>query len=340
MAEEERGRLRAGIDLSPLALTRAGTARYVVNLLAALETLDEVELRRFRFSRSGRAAKLARDTAWYLGALPLAARRAGVDVLHCPSIRAPWRSSVPVVVTVHDVAPLRRPQAFNAWTRRYSAVVLPRVARRAAAVVTASDFQRGEIVSLLGVAPERVHVVPYGVGSPFTGAGPAAGGDYVLTVSTLEPRKNLEGLVEGFRRARLHGCELRVVGARGWGGVQVEGDGVRWLGEVEDEELAALYRGARCVAYLSLYEGFGLPVLEAMAAGAAVVCPRGAPYDEFAGGVAVAVDPQDPDAVAAGLEEAAARREELGPLGQERAALFTWERAARATVEVYREAAS
>ncbi len=332
--------VRVGIDVSPLALTRAGTARYIVNLVSALERLGGVELRRFGFGAGGRAAKVARDTVWYLALLPLAARRAGVDVLHCPSIRAPFRSAVPLVVTIHDLALLRHPEAFNEWTRRYSAAALPRVARAAAAIVTASAFQRDEIVDLLHARAERVHVVPYGVGAPFEPQGSAAKGDYVLTVSTLEPRKNLPRLVEGFRRAGLDGCELRVVGARGWGEVDVAGDGVRWLGEVSDEELAAQYRGARCVAYMSLYEGFGLPVLEAMACGAAVVCPAGAPYEEFAGGVAVTVDPRDADAIAAGLVEAAARRGELGPRGRERAAVFTWERAARSTLDIYQQTAA
>jgi alpha-1,3-rhamnosyl/mannosyltransferase len=182
--------------------------------------------------------------------------------------------------------------------------------------------------------------IPQGVGSPFTDEGPAAEGDYVLAVATLEPRKNVPQLLEGFRRARLDGCELRVVGAAGWGDVEVGGDRVRRLGWVPDEELAALYRGARCLVYPSLYEGFGLPVLEAMAAGTSVVCPAGPPYDEIAGGIAVTCDPLDPDSIAAALEEASARRAELRVLGRERAAAFTWERTARATLDVYREVAS
>jgi len=332
--------LRVGIDVSPLALTRAGTARYVTSLLAALAAERSLELRRYSFGGQGRATRVVRDTAWYLATLPLAARRDRLDVLHCPSVRAPFRSRMPLVVTVHDLAMLRHPPAFNRWTRAYSAFALPRVVRAASAIVTGSSFTRDELGELLGVPAAKVRVIPYGVGPPFTAAGPRAEGDYVLAVSTLEPRKNLPRLVEGFRRARLDGCELRVVGAPGWGGVAIGGASVRWLPDVGDEELARLYRGARCVAYLSLYEGFGLPVLEAMACGAPVVTSTAPPFGEFAGGVAVSVDAQDPDAIAAGLEDASRRRDELGALGPRRAAEFEWARAARATLDVYREVAA
>jgi glycosyltransferase involved in cell wall biosynthesis len=330
--------VQAGIDVSPLQLTRAGTARYVRELTVALEQEPGVELRRRSFGGPGRVTAALRDVAWYPALLPLHAR--ADDVLHCPTFRAPPRSPVPLVVTFHDLAVLRHPEAFNAWSRAYARLTLPRIARAAAAIVAVSEFTRDEVVELLGVPQEKVRVIQHGVPQAFAADGAAAEGDYVLAVGTLEPRKNLPRLVEGFRRADLDGCELRVVGARGWGGVRVEhGDRVRWLGEVTDDELARLYRGARCAAYLSLYEGFGLPVLEAMACGAPVVASDIPPVRELADEVSVAVDPHDPDAIAAGLEHAIARRAELGPRGIERAARFSWRQAARAHADLYREVA-
>jgi len=332
--------LRVGIDTSPLALTRAGTARYLEALLEQLERDNGLELRRYHFGARGRPAKIARDVGWYLAALPILARRDGVDVLHCPTFRAPLRSPLPLVVTVHDLAVLRHPEAFNRWARNYGRLTLPQVARSAAAVIAVSEFTKGEVVELLGVAPERVHVVRHGVASPFEPEGPAADGDYVLAVSTLEPRKNLARLLDGFSRAALDGTELRIAGAKGWGDVRVEAERVRWLGEVEDEELARLYRGARCLAYVSLYEGFGLPILEAMACGAPVVTTAWGACAEVAGDAAVLVDALDPDAIAAGLAEALERHEELAARGLERARAFSWERAASETAAVYREAAA
>jgi glycosyltransferase involved in cell wall biosynthesis len=332
--------MRVGIDVSPLALTRAGTARHIRSLLEALEEDPELDLRRYDFGGSGRGLVPVRDVGWYLAALPAKARRDGVDVLHCPTHRAPVLSSVPLVVTFHDLAVLRHPETFNRWTRTYSRLTLPRVAKAARRLIAVSEFTRRELLELLEVPEEKVRVIPNAVGPPFEPAGDSEDGDYVLAVSTLEPRKNLPRLVEAYRRASLNGLELVVAGAPGWGGVRVEGDGIRWLGEVEDDQLARLYRGARCVAYVSLYEGFGLPVLEAMACGAPVVAGRTDASEEIAGTAAVLVDPLDADAIAAGLAEAVERRDELRDLGLERARAFDWREVAKATVEVYREAAA
>jgi glycosyltransferase involved in cell wall biosynthesis len=328
--------MRVAVDVSPLRQTRAGTARHLRALLRELEQIDELTLERLAFDGAGRLAAAARDAAWYPAALPRAARRKGAEVLHCPTYRGPLRSSVPLVVTVHDLAVFRHPDAFNRWSRTYSRALVPRVLAAARRVIAVSEFTRGELRDLLSVPDDRIRVVPNAVTEDFAPDGPAAGGDYVLAVGTLEPRKNLGRLLDAARSA---GVELRVVGARGWGGVEVGGNGVHWLGEVPDARLAELYRGALCVAYPSLYEGFGMPVLEAMACGVPVVTSAGGATEEVAGGAAVLVDPLDARAIAAGLEEAAGRREELGRLGIERARAFSWADAAAATAAVYREAA-
>jgi glycosyltransferase involved in cell wall biosynthesis len=135
------------------------------------------------------------------------------------------------------------------------------------------------------------------------------------------------------------GVDLRVVGARGWGGIEARGANVTWLGQVGDDELARLYRGALCVVYASLYEGFGLPVLEAMACGAAVVTSAGGATEEIAGAAAVLVDPLDTAAIAAGIETAIAQREHLRAGGLEHVRPYSWDASARLTRAVY-EAAS
>jgi glycosyltransferase involved in cell wall biosynthesis len=322
--------VRVGIDVSPLVQTRAGTARVVRGLVAALRGRPDLELELLSFGGSGKISSVLRDAAWYPFGLGRQAR--GLDVLHCTTFRGPADASVPTVVTVHDLAILRYPEAFPWWHRRYGSFGLGKVLRSADAIVAVSEFSKEEVVALAGVPAERIRVVPNGVDEIFAVDGPAADGDYVLAVSTLEPRKNLERVVEA---ARIAGVELRVVGARGWGGVDVAG----WVGEIPDAELAALYRGARCVVYASLYEGFGIPVLEGMASGTPVVTSRGGATEEVAGGAAVLVDPLEPGSIAAGIGEAETRRDELILLGLARAREFTWERTADGVEALWRELA-
>ncbi|HUJ92399.1 MAG TPA: glycosyltransferase family 1 protein [Gaiellaceae bacterium] len=325
--------MNVAVDVTPLAQTRAGTARYLNALLPRIER--DVAVERVSGFAKGRAGTLWLDLAWYPHRLEHDAR--GADVLHCTTYRGPVRGKLPVVVTVHDIAVFRMPEAFPPWTRRYSRTVVPRVLRHARRVIAVSEFTAAELESALGVPRDMVRVVPNAVDAVFSPDGPRADGDYVLAVGTLEPRKNVERVLAAARRV---GVPVRVAGARGWGGVEARGDGVTWLGEVADEELARQYRGALCLAYPSLYEGFGIPVLEAMACGTPVVTSAGGATEEVAGGAAVLVDPLDAAAVAAGIEEASSRRDELCALGLERAAAYSWDESARRTVDVYREAAA
>ena len=321
--------MRVGFDTSPLAQTQAGTARHVRGLLQALDGRAGLELWPLGYGGKGRLSTVLRDALWY--PIALGRRSERFDILHCTTFRGPYRSRVPVVLTVHDLAVLRHPEAFRRWHRSTARAALAGV-RTAAAVVAVSEFTKDEVIELLDVPGERIRVVPNGIEPVFTAAGLAAEGDYVLAVGTLEPRKNLSRVVEA---AKLAGRELRVVGARGWGGVTVPG----WTGRVADAELAGLYRGASCAVYASLYEGFGLPVLEAMASGTPVVTSAGGATEEIAGGAAVLVDPTDVEAIAAGIVDAERRRDELVPRGLERAAMFTWERAADGIERLWRELA-
>jgi glycosyltransferase involved in cell wall biosynthesis len=320
--------MNVAMDVTPLRLTEAGTARYIRNLRRRLD------VRPVAFGGANRASVLARELWWY--PFRLSTLGSGTDVLHCTTYYGPLRPRVPTVVTVHDLAVFRHPEAFPRWTRTYAPTVVPRVLRAARRVIAVSEFTAAELEALLRVPRERIQVVPNAVDDVFTPAGPRAEGDYVLAVGTLEPRKNLARAIEAVVRI---GVDLRVVGAPGWGGVEARGANVTWLGVVDDDELARQYRGARCVVYPSLYEGFGLPVLEAMACGAAVVTSAGGATAEVAGDAAVLVDPLDVGAIAVGIEAAIARRAELRPRGIERARGFSWDEAARLTQAVYEAAA-
>jgi glycosyltransferase involved in cell wall biosynthesis len=227
--------MRVGFDVAPLLLDRAGTARYVRGVLGELEHRRGIELRRLSWGGRSRFTAVARDLAWYPVGLPLQAR--DVDVLHCTTFRAPLKARVPVVVTVHDLAVIRFPELFTTWTRLYSRTFLRTVLRSATRVLAVSEFTKRDVAAVAGVPEDRIDVA-YNAADErvFTAAGAASAGDYVLAVGTLEPRKNLRRLIDATGRL---GIELRVAGAIGWGGVEVEGPHVRWLGRPSDEELAA-----------------------------------------------------------------------------------------------------
>jgi len=302
------------IDTTPLAQTRAGTARYLRGLLAHLD----VSVRELSYPATSRLRRVAADALWYPRLRP-----EGVDVLHCPTFRGPFTSSVPLVVTVHDLAVIRHPDWFNRWSRTYSRFAVPRVVRAATTIIAVSEFTKRELVELLGVPEAKIRVVPNGVDQVFTPGGERAEGDYVLAVGTLEPRKNLARIA-----AAVTG-ELRVVGAQGWGGVEVPPN-VVWLGEVGDAELARQYRGARCLAYVSLYEGFGLPVAEALACGCPVVTTRGSAMEQLAGADGTYVEATDVESIRDGIAHA------FRPQPRR---VASWDDVAAATSAVYEEVA-
>ena len=262
--------------------------------------------------------------AWEQGWLPVAARRA--QWLLCPANLAPLAARNTAVV-IHDAAPLREPSWYSDLYVRWQRFVLPLVARRARLVITVSEFSRRELRELLGV---DAVVVPGGVDERFTpDAEPAAfERPYVLTVASRTARKNLGALDECARRLHASGIDLLAVGGdrpqfNPGGG----SSSVRSLGHVPDEQLPGLYAGARCFVLPSLYEGFGLPCIEAMACGTPVVASNAGALPETCGDAAVLVDPNDAAGIADAVERAIGD-ERLRAAGLQRAAQFSWHRTA------------
>jgi glycosyltransferase involved in cell wall biosynthesis len=295
---------------------------------------------------------------WHTLGVPAVQRATGpVDVIHATGMAVPPRTA-PLVVTVHDLAFERYPQHATRNGLRFFRQSLRRTRERADLVLCPSEATRRDCIHA-GIELDKLRVVPWGVDVPAPTMPDAVertlaahglrSGRYVLFVGTVEPRKNLRTLVEAYRRLREEvDVDLALVGPAGWNEdldalLRPVRDHVRLLGYVPRAELDVLHAGAAVFCYPSLLEGFGMPVLEAMAAGAVVVTSAGTATEEVAGDAGLLVDPLDPVALAVALGTACtdhALAAVLRERARARAATFTWARAAAATADAYRACAA
>jgi glycosyltransferase involved in cell wall biosynthesis len=356
---------------------RSGVGRYLERLLGALPVaLGDDELVAYAgrdvapphpsLTRSWRRAWVSTERpslriVWEHAALPVAARRDRLNVFHGTMGVLPRLLPCPAVVTVHDLAFLRWPDQVPARRYRYLSTAIKAATTRASRIIAVSERTKADIVELLAVDPSRITVTHLGVDARFRPPRTEERAafcerqrlvrPFVLAVGNLEPRKNLPGLLRAFARlAPEIPHDLVLVGAEGWltgeiyatlGELRL-GERVRMTGFVDDDELPIWYGAADLFIYPSLYEGFGLPVVEAMACGTPVVASNVSSLPEIGGDAIVLVDPTDDAAIADGMRRVltdAAVAGELRRRGRLRAARFTWEKTAERTVAVYREVA-
>ena len=360
-------------DARLLHYNRSGIGRYLRHLYGALARLPAAESplaggappRRaitLLYSRRDTERRLSGDfrggTSWTPAhhrlerwALAAEGLRLRPDLWHAPDHVCPQPAGWRTVLTVHDLAFWRLPRTHAADSRAYYGG-LWRSARQATRIICVSQATRRDLLAATGVAEAKVRVVPEAPDPRYREPGPPGppGPPYLLCVGTVEPRKNLESLFRAL--AALPPAarpEVRIVGAPGLDAPAIAAlparlgiaGSVRFLGRLPTAEVAALYRGALALVYPSLLEGFGLPVLEAMAAGAPVLAAARSSIPEVAGDAALLVDPEDTPAFAAAVQrvaESEALRQDLRRRGRERAAGFTWERTARETLAVFAEA--
>jgi len=336
--------VRIVVDVAPLSHVRTGVGNYIrgslrgiaeasagAHELVAFAPASARGRREIESSLAGIDVELrlpvlpaahAVRTLWSRAGAPPVERFVGAfDVFHFSDWMYPPQRGGVRSTMIHDLVPIHFPAWVHGRTVRMHGAKYRHAARTCDVVIVNSEFTADDVARTLGVDPDRIHVAYPGVGDAFTTEGPRAEGEYLLAVGTLEPRKNLDAAIAA---AQLAGVELRVAGTRGWGGVEARGSGVSWVGFVADDELARLYRGAAAFVYPSRFEGFGIPVVEAMACGAPCVVSSHPSLDEACGDAAVRVDPDDPEAIAVGIERARAERDELVRRGLEHARRFTW----------------
>jgi glycosyltransferase involved in cell wall biosynthesis len=365
--------IRVAVDATAVPARLTGAGVYAARLLAGLAARNDLELEAFcapgsaaalaapglvprpvRLAGAGRPARIA----WTQLLAGRAARRARADLLHGLHYELPVAAGPPQVVTVHDLTLLTHPEWHQAGKVRYFGWAIPRAVAAATRVLCVSATTAADLAERLGVPADRVDVTP--LGTDLRPAPPervaelrrrlGLDGPYLLGLGTVEPRKDLPTLVRAF--AALAGelpHRLVLAGLAGWDGgelaaaVAASGVADRILvpGYVPEADKAALLTGADVFAYPSRYEGFGLPVLEAMACATPVVTTTGGSLPEVAGDAAILIEPGDSHALAAAVAKLAgdpAARQDAAARARARAAAFTWDRCAALTAAAYRRA--
>jgi glycosyltransferase involved in cell wall biosynthesis len=373
----ESQRPRVGLDAHLLSLTAtyrgAGINGYIYHLLRHLPDADAaIDYVAYLYDRSfvpGAGLTVERSSwdtrspsrriAWEQTSLASASR--GLDLLHGLAYATPVAAACPTIVSVHDLSFMRFPDAFRRSKRLYLSLLTRLSTRRADRVITGSESTRQDVIALCGVPAKRVVTIPDGVTGAFCPADPQAVAEFrqrrglpdrfILYLGTLEPRKNVVRLLDAYaawRQTSHEPVSLIVAGGKGWFYETIFaraaelglGDAVIFPGFVPGDELPWWYRAAEVFVYPSLFEGFGLPPLEAMACGTPTITSNASSLPEVAGTAALLVDPEDTaeltDAIARVLSDQALAAE-LRAAGPRQAAIFPWSRTAAETAQVYRQ---
>jgi glycosyltransferase involved in cell wall biosynthesis len=372
---DPRRPLRVAADATAIPARLTGAGVYAARLLAELARRDDLEVEAFCAPRSAaalaapglrlrpvaaaRAGRPAR-IAWTQLLAGRAARRAGAELLHGVHYELPLRAGLPQVVTVHDLTLLTHPEWHEAAKVRWFGWAMRRAVAAATRVLCVSATTAADLAGRLQVPADQIDVTPLGTDLRPAPAERVAelrrrlglDGPYLLGLGTVEPRKDLPTLVRAFAALAADlPHRLVLAGLAGWGAGELAAavaasgvaDRILVAGYVPEADKAALLTGADVFAYPSLYEGFGLPVLEAMACGTPVVTTTGGSLPEVAGDAATLIEPGDPHALAAAVAKLAtdpAARRDAAARGRTRAAGFTWARCAELTAAAYRRAAA
>lgn len=350
--------MRIALDATPLTISSGGLPRYTAELALALarefpqDTYYLLSDQPFAMPERapanlvrGRQPQSAAERRWWLWGIQHALRDSGAQVFHGTNFEVPYIGSTPAVLTIHDLSPWRD----RAWQTSSPNTDADRVRmrtpwlvrlKRARVILTVSEAVRREVMAHFGVSGDRVRAVPLAASNLFRPVAPTSRAQkpFFLCVSTIEPRKNIGALIEGWRASRAETLADLVIAGRNRADCEEipSEDGLHLLGEVPDEELPQLYSDALAFVYPTHYEGFGLPVLEAMQCGCPVITSHDPAVMEVAGGGAIHAS--TPMEIAEAMKAIAGNprlRNVLSGCGVERSGAFSWSRTARETRAVY-----
>lgn len=367
--------MHIAIDAHSVGAQLAGNETYAVNLIEALAEIDQSNQYTLYVTKQSATDRFKNRWANFevkrtlphtpLVRIPLILsaelRRNPVDVLHV-QYTAPPLAPCAVVATIHDLSFEHLPETFNRRSRAQLRLTVRRTARNAAQILTLSEFSRRDVIETYGIDPDRVAVTPAAAPAHFR---PVTNGtnlrriratygierDYILALGSIQPRKNLVRLINAYsslwkERQNLAMPQLVIAGKRGWlegetmraAELSAAAQDIRFIGYVVEADLPELFSGAMCFAYPSYFEGFGLPVLEAMQCGTPVIAGNRTSLPEVAGDAALLVDPFDETVIADALRNLIGnpdRRDDLRVKGLERAKQFSWQQTARLTLQAY-----
>ena len=353
--------MRITVDLTPLLIRSAGVKGYLYYWYRALRALPDADVHGFPFldspgelrhesSTEGFAATV-RGIAWLHLVRKLPSLTPACDVFHASNQVYAGPRSARLTTTLHDVTSWLTPETHTAANRAADARYLTRILKRADGIIAVSENTRRDAIEVLRLDPSRIFTIHSGVAEAFFTASPEEARrkykldrPYVLFVGAIEPRKNLDRLLDAWREL-TRDVELVIVGASGWAPPETvrrlsETPGVRRLGYVPEADLPGITSGALALAYPSLYEGFGFPVVQAMAAGAPVLTSNTSCLPEVAADAAVLVDPRDTEAIRDGLRrllDDPTLRATLAQAGGLRAGHFRWDRCARESMDFFKQ---
>lgn len=363
--------MKIGIDTSILQIDHAGASVYTRGLVKSLLQIDRSNSYSFfsyKYSLTGgnyfgrKLGNVIMDTIWIPRLLPKELKKGKVDLLHCPAFKAPLKCDVPLVATFYDLHILKNPKDYNPWLRYYCKFMLPKIARRADKIITISEFSRNDIINTFSLPAEKVRVTYCGIDDRFrlipddsllsrARVKYGLSKKFILYVGALQPRKNIPLLLKAYAKLLKEqdfDHQLVLAGGTGWRNRNIFSlinelnlsKNVKILGYVPDDDLPLIYALAQFLVYPSFFEGFGLPVIEAMACGCPVICSNAASLPEIVQDCAVVFDPlsrSELENAIAKLGSDGGMRQKMKEKGIKRSADFSWEKSARKTIQVYEE---